>query len=104
MEILGPIAFIAVFFAAMAPIVFVVCYLQFGKRVFTRAFWRPAPNFGYPPDLSRPARSLGNGIVGFIRGTALVIFWLLRAALGIAIVGAVLYAVVWVLHTLWRAT
>jgi hypothetical protein len=85
--ILGLLAFVA----GMAVLVFVVSLVKFGPRVLKREFWR------LDPDSAK-------GIARFVHGIVLVIYWIFRIALGIAIFGGLLYGVVWVLHALWRAT
>jgi hypothetical protein len=85
--VLGLLAFVA----GMAALVFVVSLVKFGPRVLKREFWRLDPNEG-------------RQIARVVRGIGLVIYWIFRVALGIAIFGGLLYGVVWVLHALWRAT
>jgi hypothetical protein len=77
----------------MIAVLFVLpLVIQFGPRFFTRAFWRPDPT-AVEPSLRM-----------LVRAPIVAAFALLRFALVLGIGLGVLYAIVWVLRAMWRAT
>jgi hypothetical protein len=87
----------------------VALLFKFGPRAFTPAFWRPDPNFQrdlralmrLPFQVAHEVFRLAYAASHAVLRLAYAV---LRVGLILAAVLGVLYAIVWVVHAMWRAT